>query len=59
MENKIADKITSVSKNSPKELQNDKTEAGKARPKDVPKKKIHISRRETKNYWWIKVSITR
>ena len=50
MENKIADKITSVSKNSPKELQNDKTEAGKARPKDVPKKKIHISRRETKNY---------
>ena len=39
MENKIADKITSASKKSPKELQNDKTETGKARPKDVPKKK--------------------
>ena len=39
MENKIADKITSVSKKSPKELQNDKTEAGKTRPKDVPKKR--------------------
>ena len=36
--NKIADKITSVSKKSPKELQNDEMEA--------PKKKIHISRKK-------------
>ena len=49
---KVADKITSVSKKSPtklhlielhsKELQNDKTEA--------PKKKIHMSRRKKTNY---------
>ena len=36
--NKIADKITTVSKKSPKELQNDEIEAGKTSPKDVPKK---------------------
>ena len=40
--NKIADKITSSSKKSPKELQNDKMEA--------PKKKIQISRRKAINY---------
>ena len=44
--NKIADKITSVSKKSPKELQNDEMEA--------PKKE-HISRRKAINYWWIRV----
>ena len=49
MENKIADKITSVSKKSPKELQNDKTEADKARPKDVPKKKdTYLQKRDKK-----------
>ena len=47
--NKVADKITSVSKKSPKELQNDEMEAPK---------KIHMSRKKTTNYWWIKVSIT-
>ena len=34
-----------------KELQNDETEAPE-------KRRIHISRREATNYWWIKVSIT-
>ena len=43
--NKIADKITSVSKRSTKELQNNETEADRVSPKDVPKKKIHISKR--------------
>ena len=40
--NKIADKIASVSKKSPKELQNGEIEA--------PKKKIHISRKKATNY---------
>ena len=91
--NKIADKITSVSKKSTKELPNDETEVDveKTTPKKryispeerqqtidelklVPKKdvyflesvdelmltlkNIHISKRKTTNYWWIKVSIT-
>ena len=38
-------------KKSPKELQNDETEA------DIPKKG-YISPEERLNYWWIKVSIT-
>ena len=46
--NKIADKITSVSKKSTKELQNDRTEVDIGRA--TPKKKIHISRRKTTNY---------
>ena len=54
--NKTAGKIKSVSKKSAKELSNDKT-----KEKDVErashKKNIHNSRRKTKNYWWIKVSI--
>ena len=37
--NKIADKITSVSKNPPKKLQKDEIEEGRAKPKDVPKNK--------------------
>ena len=55
--NKIADKITSVSKKSTTKLFNDQTEAdrysskdaGEASLKDVPKKKIYISRRKTTN----------
>ena len=49
IDNKIADKITSISKKSPKHLQNDEMEAPK---------KIHISRRKETNYRWIKVGIT-
>ena len=51
--NKTADKIMSVSKKSTKELQNDETEVDKTSLKDRPKKKkkIHISRRNTTNYW--------
>ena len=52
--NKTADKIMSVSKKSTKELQNDETEVDKTSLKDRPKKKkkkIHISRRKTTNYW--------
>ena len=49
--NKIADKITSVSKKSKNNEDNDESEAGRASPKDVPKKKkIYISRRNTTNY---------
>ena len=48
--NKITHKITSVSKKHPNELQNDEMEA--------PKKKIYISRRKAKIYWWITASIT-
>ena len=50
--NKIADKITSVSKKT----QSNELEVVSVSPKDVPKKKIHISTRKTTNYWWIKVS---
>ena len=52
--NKIADKITSVSKKSSaqsEKLKNDTTN-------DETEKKIHISRRKTTNYWWTKVSTT-
>ena len=48
--NKIADKITSVSKKSPKKSQNDEMEALKQRYISPDKKAT--------NYWWIKVSIT-
>ena len=50
--NKIADKITSASEKSTKELQNNKTEVdtGRSSPKNLPKKKIHISRRKTTGY---------
>ena len=40
--NKIADKIKNVSKNSTKKLQNNKTEVGRASPKDIPKKDTYI-----------------
>ena len=55
---KIADKITSVStKKAPKNGDaNNEIEVAIASPKDVPKKKKHISRRKTPSYWWIKVS---
>ena len=33
--NKIADKITSISKKSPKDLQNDEKEVGRANPKSI------------------------
>ena len=33
--NKIADKITSISKKSPKDLQNDEKEVGRANPKGI------------------------
>ena len=49
---KIADKITSVStKKAPKNGDaNNEIEVGIASPKDVPKKKKHISRRKTTSY---------
>ena len=45
---KIANKITSVSKNSAKELQNKETEVD---VEELPLEKIHISRRKTTSYW--------
>ena len=49
--NKIADKITSVSMElQSKKTQNNKSEADSDSLKDIPKKKIHISRRKTTNY---------
>ena len=51
--NKITDKITSVSKKT----QNNESEADSSSRKDVPKKYIHISRRKTTYYCWIKASI--
>ena len=52
--NKIADKITSVSKRSTKELQNNETEEDRVSPKDVPKKDTYLQKKGR----WIKVSIT-
>ena len=53
--NKIADKITSVSKKkSTKALPNDETEEDVEIA--IPKKKIHIPRRKIANYYWIKIS---
>ena len=69
--NKIADKITSFSKKSTKELQNNETEVGVKRA--TPKKRC-ISPEERhqiigelklvpkkddifRNYWWIKVNV--
>ena len=45
--NKIADKITRISKKSTKELQNNETRGCR---KSYPREKIHISRRKTTNY---------
>ena len=53
--NKISDKITSVSKKSAKELQNNETEIDVERA--TPKKR-YISPEERINYRRIKVSIT-
>ena len=53
--NKIANKI-SVSKKSTKKWQNNETEVDVERA--TSEKKIHISRRKTTSYWWIKVNIT-
>ena len=48
---KIADKITSVStKKAPKNGDANNEIVGIASPKDVPKKKKHISRRKTPSY---------
>ena len=55
--NKIADKMRSISKKYPKQLQNDEIEIGR-QSEEHTKKKIHISRRKTTSYWWIKVNIT-
>ena len=46
--NKIADKITSVSKKSTKELQNKETEVDSASPKDVPKKDTYLQKKDNK-----------
>ena len=52
IDNKIADKITSISKKPVKELPiNDEDAEITTR-----KKKIYMTRRKTTNYWWIKVS---
>ena len=52
--NKIADNITSISKKSNKELpNNDEKEEDM---EITTHKKIYITRRKTKNYWWIKIS---
>ena len=53
--NKIADKITSASKKSTKELPNDEKEVDVERA--TPKKR-YISPEGKKNYWWIMVGIT-
>ena len=45
---KIADKITSVSKKSPKELQNDKIEADKVSPNKAQKIYIYIQKKDNK-----------
>ena len=37
--NKIADKMRSISKKSPKQLQNDEIEVGRDSLKDIPKKR--------------------
>ena len=52
--NKVNDEITNTSKKSLSRSQNDDANS----EIKEPKKKIHISRRKTTNYWWIKVSIT-
>ena len=58
--NKIADKITRVST----DLHSKRSSAENSKKitfrwrNGSTKKKIHFSRTETTNYWWIKVSIT-
>ena len=52
--NKTADKITSISKK--KSPNNDEGEEKNAEI-STHKRKIHITRRKTTNYWWIKISI--
>ena len=50
--NKIADKITSVSKKSSTELPSNELQNNEANDEsEVPKQKIHICRNKTTNYW--------
>ena len=57
--NKIVDNITSISKKSNKELPNNDE---KEEDMEITTHKkniyiyIYITRRKTKNYWWIKIS---
>ena len=46
--NKIAGKITSVSKKSTNKLPNDETEADRSSPKDVPKKDTYLQKKDNK-----------
>ena len=48
MGNKIADKLTSVSTKSTKELQNNKTEVGRASLRDIPEKDRYLQKKGNK-----------
>ena len=48
--NKIADKITSVSKKSKNNEDNDESKTGSASPKDVPKERYISPEKKTTNY---------
>ena len=56
--NKIADKITRLSKRSSTELHSKKLENDNTNDELEVPKKIHTSRRKATHYRWIKVSIT-
>ena len=56
--NKIADKITSVSKKSPTELHSIELHSKKDDANNEIEALKKISRRKTRNYWRIKVGIT-
>ena len=55
--NKIADELTSVSTKSTKELQNNKTEVGRASPRDIPEKDRYLQKKGNKLFM-NKVGIT-
>ena len=54
MGNKIANKITEVSKNS---HENNSEIVINEHDKEIHTERYYISRKKTKNYWWFKIKI--
>ena len=55
IDNKIADKITNISKKSSRELHSQNNEVNDEIK--IPKERYISPEKRAKNYWWIKISI--
>ena len=55
--NKIADKITSVSKKSSEKSHSEKLHSQNKDELEVPKERYRSLEKKTTNYWWIKIDV--